>query len=70
VCAAVCGCPCVQQCTIVCGRARGYVCATVRTAVCGSVGLCVAVFGSKHRSVRAMHGVRAAVGGSAIGSVR
>jgi len=46
------------------------VCSSVRQCARQCVGLCVAVFGSKHSCVRAMHAMRTAVWGSVIVSVR
>jgi hypothetical protein len=62
-------CSSVRQCSAVCGSkcARLSVCDSTHGGVRQSVGLCVAVFGSKCGGVRA---VRAAVCDSAIGSVR
>ena len=65
---AVCGCPAV--CSSVRQCARLLVCNSARGGVRQCVDLCVAMFGSKHGSVRAMRGVRPAVCCSAIGSVR
>ena len=52
-------CSSVRQC------ARLLVCDSVRGGVRQCVGLCVAMFGSKHGSVRAMHAVQLLVCGSA-----
>ena len=63
-CAAVRAATCVRQC------AQLLVCDSARGGVRQCVDLCVAMFGSKHGSVRAMRAVCAVVCCSAIGSVR
>jgi hypothetical protein len=75
-CAAVRQCGSVQQCAAVCSGvrqcARLHVCKRARGGARQCVGLYVAVFGSKHgsvRAMRAMRAVRAAVCGSTIAVV-